>query len=279
MSHPTPEEVYGVTKVAENKYVGNRPLNKPTPKTRGVYGGNFCAQAILVAIESAPEGFTPHSIHSNFIRGGDPEVPVEWEVEVISNGKSFANRIVKGVQHGIVVYVATVSLTNKNSTTRNESFTYDTPPDETVKTYGNAELDTYYQGWLYLEVKNYPKQLHSHQISYSVKWGPENDAWKDASQTYQFVGLAAISDVLDLGQILRNLDIHLSTPKFNVSLDHSVYFHGADFDVTRWSTTTIRMTKLAHGRALIEGEMYSDQGRHIASIVQERLYIAESPKL
>ncbi|EER34651.1 conserved hypothetical protein [Candida tropicalis MYA-3404] len=278
MSHLTVEEVYGVKKIAKNKYIGNRPLNKPTPRTRGVYGGNFCAQAVLVGIESAPVGYTPHSIHSYFIRGGDPDIPVEWEVEIISNGKSFSNRIVKGIQHGNVVYVAAVSLTKRNSAGSKDDFTYDTPPDETVKTYSNAELDTYYQSSLFIEVKNYPKQLHSHQISYSVKWGETNDAWKNVSQPYQFVGLAAISDVLDLGQILRNLDIHLD-PKFNVSLDHTVFFHGTDFDITKWSTTTIRLSKLAHGRALIEGEVYSDTGRHIASIVQERLFIAEAPKL
>lgn len=59
MSPFTVEEVYGVKKVAENRYIGNRPLNKPTPRTRDVYGGNFCAQAVLVGIESAPKGTHP----------------------------------------------------------------------------------------------------------------------------------------------------------------------------------------------------------------------------
>lgn len=66
-------------------------------------------------------------------------------------------------------------------------------------------------------------------------------------------------------------------PQFNASLDHSVYFHDDDFDVTKWCTTFMKVSRICNDRALIKAEIYSNNGLHIASIVQERLWITGVP--
>ena len=51
------QKEFGVTKISDNKYVGVKPLIKPSPQSRGAFGGNLVGQALLVAIRSCPEGF------------------------------------------------------------------------------------------------------------------------------------------------------------------------------------------------------------------------------
>ena len=81
-----------------------------------------------------------------------------------------------------------------------------------------------------------------------------------------------------VGAFLKHLGYE-SNPKFNASLDHSVYFHDNDFDVTKWCTTFIKVSRMGNDRALIKGEIYSNNGLHIATIVQERLWITGGAKL
>ena len=42
----------------------------------------------------------PHSLHAYFLLGGDPKVPIIYEVDRIRDGKSFTTRRVVAIQHG-----------------------------------------------------------------------------------------------------------------------------------------------------------------------------------
>lgn len=109
------EQAFGIKKLAENLYEGLVPLNKPSLNSRGVYGGNLCGQALLVAMETVPEGFSPHSLHSYFVKAGDDTIPCQFNVEQVLNGKNFANRLIKVTQRGDTKYIVMISLTAKNS--------------------------------------------------------------------------------------------------------------------------------------------------------------------
>lgn len=109
------EQKFAVSKKSSNAYVGNHNLEKSYAAAPGVYGGNIAGQALLVAMKSVPEGYTPHSLHSYFVRGCTDKIPVEWTVEEISNGRSFCNRSIRGLQNGRVCYLANFSLARKNS--------------------------------------------------------------------------------------------------------------------------------------------------------------------
>lgn len=70
---------------------------------------------LLVAMESVPEGFSPHSLHSYFVKAGDDSIPCQYEVEKISDGNNFANRLIRVVQNDEIKYLVMISLTKKNS--------------------------------------------------------------------------------------------------------------------------------------------------------------------
>ena len=69
-------------------YVGVGPMY---PWGR-VYGGQVVAQALRAAYATVPDDYFVHSLHSYFIRGGDCEEPIRYEVDRIRNGRSFLTR-------------------------------------------------------------------------------------------------------------------------------------------------------------------------------------------
>ena len=57
-----------------------------------VYGGQVVAQALWAAADTVDEAHLPHSLHAYFIRGGDYDEPIRFEVDRIRDGRSFLTR-------------------------------------------------------------------------------------------------------------------------------------------------------------------------------------------
>src|SRR5919205_3977403 len=74
-----------------------------------VFGGQVIGQA-LVAASRTVEGRQPHSMHAYFLVGGDPKVPIIYEVDRIRDGKSFTTRRVVAIQHGQAIFVLAASF-------------------------------------------------------------------------------------------------------------------------------------------------------------------------
>uniref|UniRef100_UPI001952F9BD acyl-CoA thioesterase n=1 Tax=Stenotrophomonas maltophilia TaxID=40324 RepID=UPI001952F9BD len=69
-----------------------------------VFGGQVVGQALVAAARPVPSTRPPHSLHAYFLLGGDPKVPIIYEVERIRDGGSFTTRRVKAVQHGRAIF-------------------------------------------------------------------------------------------------------------------------------------------------------------------------------
>lgn len=277
--------VFDVKQIETYKYRGIKPLQKQSSLHRGVFGGNFVAQSLLVAIRSAPHGFQPHTIHSYFVRAGDDRTPIEWEVDEISNGRTFANRAIRGFQNGKVVFTANVSLTSKNSAKDIAKKTSTTP------LIYQKEVDSEYHDLrnsitkcpLFLEnanahftVRTFPINLSRDIYAFLLRFGAESkETIVGLSTEYQYVALATISDFVRLEEVFKSMGVEVDV-SFNVSLDHSIYFHDNDFDATKWSTYLVEVTRWSHDRVMIVGKIYNDKGIHVASISQERLFVSKN---
>ncbi len=69
-------------------YVGTGP----TYPWEGLYGGQIVAQALRSAELTVKPGHVPHSLHAYFLRVGDAEEPVRFEVERLRDGRTFVAR-------------------------------------------------------------------------------------------------------------------------------------------------------------------------------------------
>ena len=80
--------------------LGEQRFRGPTLARRlpRLFGGHVLAQAVMAAGATVPPGRNPHSLHALFLRGGDPDVPVDYVVEVLRDGRSLNARRVTAVQ-------------------------------------------------------------------------------------------------------------------------------------------------------------------------------------
>ncbi len=68
-----------------------------------VFGGQVAAQSLVAAGRTVDSGRV-HSLHSYFLRPGDPAAPILYEVDRIRDGRSFTTRRVVAIQHGRAIF-------------------------------------------------------------------------------------------------------------------------------------------------------------------------------
>ena len=84
----------------------------PQSRWQRVFGGQVIGQALVAACRTVDDVTTrpPHSLHAYFLLGGDPKVPIIYDVDRIRDGKSFTTRNVKAIQHGRAIFSMSVSF-------------------------------------------------------------------------------------------------------------------------------------------------------------------------
>ncbi|HXZ58973.1 MAG TPA: acyl-CoA thioesterase II [Steroidobacteraceae bacterium] len=74
-----------------------------------VFGGQVLGQA-LTAAAATVAGRVVHSLHAYFLRRGDCNAPIVYQVDRSLDGHSFANRRVVAIQHGEQIFNMTTSF-------------------------------------------------------------------------------------------------------------------------------------------------------------------------
>jgi acyl-CoA thioesterase-2 len=77
---------------------------------RQVFGGQVVGQALYAAKETVPADRLVHSFHSYFLRPGDSQKPIIYDVEVLRDGNSFSARRVAAIQNGKPIFYMTASF-------------------------------------------------------------------------------------------------------------------------------------------------------------------------
>ena len=65
-----------------------------------VFGGQVIGQALTAAVRTVPSKRFVHSLHAYFLRPGDMEYPIIYDVERTRDGGSFTTRRVVAIQKG-----------------------------------------------------------------------------------------------------------------------------------------------------------------------------------
>jgi len=100
--------VLGLEEREDDVFVGQTPT---TPSQR-VFGGQVAGQALMAAGLTVPADRRVHSLHSYFLRPGDPNEEIRYVVERIRDGRTFSTRRVlahqrrKGEDVGIFALTA-----------------------------------------------------------------------------------------------------------------------------------------------------------------------------
>jgi len=83
---------------------------QPNTSMQRVFGGQVAAHSLVAATRTVDPAYVVHSLHSYFLRPGDPSVPIVYDVDAVRDGRSFATRRVLARQHGRPIYGMTASF-------------------------------------------------------------------------------------------------------------------------------------------------------------------------
>ncbi len=92
-------ELLDLESIEENIFRGeSQDIGSPQ-----VFGGQVLGQALTAASRTVKDR-NVHSLHAYFLRRGDFEAPIVYEVDRARDGGSFSNRRVIAVQHGEQIF-------------------------------------------------------------------------------------------------------------------------------------------------------------------------------
>src|SRR3954470_4762795 len=97
-----------------------------------VFGGQVAGQALVAAGRTVPEDRHVHSLHSYFVRPGDPSIPILYEVDRLRDGRSFSTRRVIAVQRGETIFSLSASFQLEQAGIDHQTEMPDVPAPETV---------------------------------------------------------------------------------------------------------------------------------------------------
>jgi acyl-CoA thioesterase-2 len=223
-----------------------------------------------------------HSLHSYFIRPGDPDVPIVYTVERARDGRSFSIRRVTAIQHGEPIFVLAASFQLRQGGIDHQAPMPDVPlPDEL------PTLEERYAGYddvaAWFERAPRPFQLRYVDDPPWVQraHGPRGDGphriWLRADgrlpddPLIHVCALTFASDLTLVETVLvhHGLAIGLD-PVVTASLDHAMWFH-RPFRADEWFLYDMASPSASGGRGLAMGRIYALDGRHIVSVVQEAM--------
>jgi acyl-CoA thioesterase II len=250
-----------------------------TEERQRVFGGQVAAQALVAAGRTVEEGRV-HSLHAYFLRPGDPEVPILYEVDRSRDGSSFISRRVVAIQHGKPIFNLACSFHRDEPGLEHEDAMPDVAAPEDLPPLDEAApVDRPAGSALgYLDANGVdlrfvagPPWKHDQQPEERVQlWFRARERLSDDPLVHAAIATFA-SDLTLVGTILRRHGLSLwRLNYFGASLDHSMWFH-RPFRVDEWLLYDQSSPAAFGARGLSIGALYSQEGHRVATIAQEGL--------
>ncbi len=231
-----------------------------------VYGGQVAAQGLWAAAQTVDPRFRPHSVHAYFIRGGDSREPVRFEVDRIRDGRSFITRRVVARQSNGAILNLSASFQAPEDAADSTTISMPeavTPPEDLPSSDWGILID---------------RRPVERELNVARNWlrvaGPIGDdpLMHILAHTYASddIPTEAVELTHPLGRPGFDGESHDDYPYMGASLDHSVWFH-RDAPADEWTLHDMRSAGVAGSRGLAIGEIWTRDGLHVATMVQEVL--------
>jgi acyl-CoA thioesterase-2 len=257
----------------------------PQSRWQRVFGGQVIGQALVAACRTVEDVDTrpPHSLHAYFLLGGDPKVPIIYEVDRIRDGKSFTTRNVKAIQHGHAIFTMSVSFHVHEQGLSHQARMPDVPKPDALP--DEAEIRQRILPLMPEPIRRYyerERPIELRPVEYGRYLGEKNEdgrfnVWirttgrlPDEPAIHQCV-LAYASDMmlLDAALIPHGKSV-FSEDIMAASLDHALWFH-RPFRADEWLLYAQDSPSLAGSRGFSRGLIFASDGTLIASVAQEGL--------
>ena len=251
--------------------------------TKYVFGGQVLGQALSAAQATMTEPRAAHSLHAYFLRAGDIEHPIVYDVDRTRDGGSFSVRRVSAIQHGKVIFFCAASFQEAEAGAEHQLSMPEVPRPEDIEPAPAippeklALLPTKVQRWLDrqgpFEFRHvYPRdELHPpKRPPYQQVWFRLSSPVGDAPELHRAL-LAYASDFHLLGTATFPHGISYYQPNVAMaSLDHALWFH-RPFRADEWLLYSLDSPSAQGARGMARGLVFDRAGRLVASTAQEGL--------
>lgn len=257
-------------------FIGKSPKQPPR-----IFGGQVLAQSLSAANRTVEEDRLAHSMHAYFLRPGNPEKQIVYEVQPLRDGKSFTTRLVIAKQDGIPIFNTSVSFQVQEAGLEHQISAPETVPPE--------GLESDHDYWIRM-AEQHPdrisrpagqpierKPVNRRDYLNPQPREPEQKIWFRAlGEVGDDIGrhqtlLAFMSDFALLGaSLLPHPYSGMSKNMQAASLDHAIWFH-RPFRADEHLLYVMDSPTATAGRGFSRGSFFTRDGVLVASTAQEAL--------
>ncbi|MGY4903798.1 acyl-CoA thioesterase [Streptomyces sp. 900116325] len=263
-----------------------------------VFGGQVAAQALVAAGRTVPAGLPralgsarageaplAHSLHSYFLRMGDPGAPIVYSVDRIRDGRSFTTRRVVAVQHGQPIFHLSASFQTYEEGLEHQA---DMPPAPDPETLPTAEQMLPRYADVFTDPGVMDRLLEARAAvdlryvgappfaNVGTPQEPRSQVWfrtngKLADDPLLHVCMATyVSDMTLLDSVLlaHGRGGWAVGDVVGASLDHAMWFH-RPFRADEWLLYDQESPSASGGRGLGQARIYTQDGRLAITVIQE----------
>jgi acyl-CoA thioesterase-2 len=247
-----------------------------------VFGGQVLGQALSAAAATV-EGRVVHSLHAYFLRRGDCNAPIVYQVDRSLDGHSFANRRVVAIQHGEQIFNMTASFQVSEGGFDHQIPMPEVPPPEQLapSTVPAAAV----LARLPERVRRFFEQPRPFEFRGVQKIDflnplpgpPERQVWLrsvgplPADEMLHRRLLAYVSDffLLDTATLPHGTSF-LQPSVLLATIDHALWFH-RPLRVDDWLLYVMESPSASGARGFVRASVFARDGRLVASAAQEGL--------
>ncbi len=267
----------------------------PNDDRQRVFGGQVAGQALVAAGRTVEPGRTVHSLHAYFLRPGDPNVPIVYEVDRIRDGRSFTTRRVVAIQHGHAIFNLSASFHVDEAGPEHQRPMPAVPDPESLPTFEERmapyrdELHAWYDRPRPIDIRHVGANPLERRFGRSGHaGGPHGPEPADRAPTGQVwlradghladdfllhacvVAYASDLTLLDTTLAAHGLSIWSAPGIMLASLDHAMWFHRR-FRADEWLLYDQDSPVASGARGFARGSIYTRSGDLVVSVVQEGL--------
>ena len=247
-----------------------------------VFGGQVLGQALSAAAATV-EGRVVHSLHAYFLRRGDCNAPIIYQVDRSLDGHSFTNRRVEAIQHGQQIFNMAASFQASEAGFDHQIGMPPVPPPESLADSSGPPAQLLER--LPERVRRFFAQprpfefrmVQSIDYLHPQRAPPERQIWfraVDALAEDEMLHrrlLAYVSDffLLDTATLPHGTSF-LKPTLVMASIDHALWFHRA-LRVDDWLLYAMESPSASGARGFARASVFARDGRLVASAAQEGL--------
>ncbi|MFJ5299366.1 acyl-CoA thioesterase II [Pseudomonas sp. NPDC088368] len=250
---------------------------------RQLFGGQVLGQSLSAASKTVEDERHVHSLHGYFLRPGDAQLPVVYQVDRVRDGGSFSTRRVTAIQKGHPIFTCSASFQYDEKGFEHQSQMPQVVGPENLPS--ELELARQREHLIPAHMKNKllcPKPIefrpvtaldpYNPQPTEAVKyvWFRADGTLPDIPALHRYM-LAYASDfnllttsLLPHGKTVWQKDMQIA------SLDHSLWFHG-ELRADEWLLYAMDSPWAGNARGFSRGSVYNRAGQLVASVSQEGL--------